>query len=59
MRRIGQPREIADAIPCLASQEANYITGKTLSVAGDDGTARNAHVPQCRLSLMSSDCAHW
>ena len=34
MRRIGQPREIADAILCLASQEANYITGKTLSVAG-------------------------
>jgi NAD(P)-dependent dehydrogenase (short-subunit alcohol dehydrogenase family) len=42
MRRIGQPREIADAVLCLASQEANYITGKTLSVAGDDGTARNA-----------------
>ena len=58
MRRIGQPREIADAIPCLASQEANYITGKTLSVAGDD-TARTAHDPQRRLSLMSSDCVHW
>lgn len=34
MRRIGQPREIADAVLCLASQEANYITGTALSVAG-------------------------
>jgi 3-oxoacyl-[acyl-carrier protein] reductase len=34
MRRIGQPREIADAVLYLASQEASYITGTTLSVAG-------------------------
>ena len=34
MRRIGQPREIADAVLYLASQEASYIIGTTLSVAG-------------------------
>jgi 3-oxoacyl-[acyl-carrier protein] reductase len=34
MRRIGQPREIADAVLYLASAEASYITGTTLSVAG-------------------------
>ena len=34
MRRLGLPREIADTVLYLASQEASYITGTTLSVAG-------------------------
>jgi NAD(P)-dependent dehydrogenase (short-subunit alcohol dehydrogenase family) len=34
MRRIGQPHEIDDAVLFLASDEASYITGNTLSVAG-------------------------
>jgi 2-hydroxycyclohexanecarboxyl-CoA dehydrogenase len=34
MRRIGQPRDIAPAVVFLASEEAGYITGQTLSVSG-------------------------
>jgi NAD(P)-dependent dehydrogenase (short-subunit alcohol dehydrogenase family) len=34
MKRIGTPREVADAVLYLASDEATYITGTTLNVAG-------------------------
>jgi NAD(P)-dependent dehydrogenase (short-subunit alcohol dehydrogenase family) len=34
MRRLGQPMEVADAVLYLASDEASYITGTTLPVAG-------------------------
>lgn len=34
MRRLGQPEDVAPAIAFLASDEAGYITGQTLSVSG-------------------------
>ena len=34
LRRIGTPEDIANAVLYLASDEANYITGTTLAVAG-------------------------
>ena len=34
MKRIGQPRELANAILFLASDEASFVTGATLSVDG-------------------------
>ena len=34
MRRIGMPRDIADAVSFLASDEASYITGQCLYVCG-------------------------
>ncbi len=34
MKRVGQPQEVADAICFLASHQAEYITGQTLSVDG-------------------------
>jgi 2-hydroxycyclohexanecarboxyl-CoA dehydrogenase len=34
MRRLGRPQEVAQAIVFLASEQAGYITGQTLSVSG-------------------------
>jgi 2-hydroxycyclohexanecarboxyl-CoA dehydrogenase len=34
MRRLGQPQDVAPAVVFLASEEAAYITGQTLSVSG-------------------------
>jgi 2-hydroxycyclohexanecarboxyl-CoA dehydrogenase len=34
LRRVGQPADIAGAVAFLASDEAAYITGQTLSVSG-------------------------
>jgi len=34
MRRIGRPEDVAPAVVFLASDEAGYITGQTLSVSG-------------------------
>lgn len=34
MRRLGQPKDIGPAVAFLASEEAGYITGQTLSVSG-------------------------
>ena len=34
MKRLGQPADIAAAIAFLASEQAAYITGQTLSISG-------------------------
>lgn len=34
MKRLGQPREVASAVAYLASEEAGFVTGQTLSVSG-------------------------
>jgi 2-hydroxycyclohexanecarboxyl-CoA dehydrogenase len=34
MRRLGRPEEVASAVAFLASEEAGYVTGQTLSVSG-------------------------
>jgi 2-hydroxycyclohexanecarboxyl-CoA dehydrogenase len=34
MRRLGRPEDVAPAVAFLASDEAGYITGQTLSVSG-------------------------
>jgi 2-hydroxycyclohexanecarboxyl-CoA dehydrogenase len=34
MRRLGQPEDVAAAVAFLASEQAGYITGQTLSVSG-------------------------
>ena len=34
MRRLGRPEDIAPAVAVLASEEAGFITGQTLSVSG-------------------------
>jgi len=34
MRRLGRPEEVAAAVAFLASDDAGFITGQTLSVSG-------------------------
>jgi 2-hydroxycyclohexanecarboxyl-CoA dehydrogenase len=34
MRRLGQPQDVAAAVAFLASEQAGFITGQTLSVSG-------------------------
>jgi 3-oxoacyl-[acyl-carrier protein] reductase len=34
LRRVGEPREVADAIVWLASERASYVTGQTVLVDG-------------------------
>jgi 3-oxoacyl-[acyl-carrier protein] reductase len=34
LKRLGEPREVADAIVWLASERASYVTGQTILVDG-------------------------
>jgi NAD(P)-dependent dehydrogenase (short-subunit alcohol dehydrogenase family) len=42
MRRLGKPRELAEAVVWLASERASYVTGANLLV--DGGSAVNSHM---------------
>jgi 2-hydroxycyclohexanecarboxyl-CoA dehydrogenase len=33
-RRLGQPEDLANVVAFLASDEAGYVTGQTISVSG-------------------------
>ena len=41
MRRLGEPREVADAVVYLLSDRASFITGHVLNV--DGGITINPH----------------
>ena len=45
MNRLADPREIADAVLYLASDQASYITGQTLVVDGGWTVQGINHVP--------------
>jgi 3-oxoacyl-[acyl-carrier protein] reductase len=38
LRHIGAPRDIADAVVFLASQQARWITGQVIKVSGGHAT---------------------
>ena len=42
MRRLGQPREIADAVAWLCSDRASFVTGHAMAV--DGGVLVNPHI---------------
>jgi 3-oxoacyl-[acyl-carrier protein] reductase len=35
MRRMGEPKDVADAVTFLASDHASWITGQTIAVTGN------------------------
>jgi NAD(P)-dependent dehydrogenase (short-subunit alcohol dehydrogenase family) len=52
--RIGQPREVADAVVFLASDRASYINGASILV--DGGVANSLSLPESAASGGVSPC---
>lgn len=51
---MGSPEDIAAAVPCAASAEANYVTGTTILVDGGVSLYRTVAESRIRLNPLQA-----